>query len=436
MAMRISVRVLAGLTLVALLTACSQSTQQAQAPGGAAAAGKPIKIGLLEELTGTLAQTGKDNQDAFNLYLDSINHTVAGRPIEVVVADIEGKPDVGLTKARQLVENDKVHLLAGIANTAICYAVTPYVKQVEVPYVVTGNCGAQDLTYNPKFASPYLARVTQVLSGITDTMADYVYQQGRRRVVTMGSDYAGGTQTISGFQSAFIKRGGTIIQELYPALGTNDFGPFLAQIDQSADALVVFLPGSDGLRFGEQFATYGASRKPPVYDLFGAVVHGANLPQLKDKALGIVANAVYSSAYDSPENKRFLELWTAKYPGRLPSYDMGNGYAGAQVIVAALQKINGNVEDKQALLQAIYDTNLPTVKGPIKLDANHDVIQNIYFYEIERSGDQYNQKLLKTYENVSITWDRTMDEVQHFPWGETKGKLVNITKDQLEQALK
>ena len=115
---------------------------------------------------------------------------------------------------------------------------------------------------------------------------------------------------------------------------------------------------------------------------------------------------------------------------------MGNGYSGAEVIVAALQKINGNVEDKQALLQALYDTNLPTAKGPIKLDANHDVIQNIYVYEIERSGEQYNQKLLRTYENVSITWDRTMDEVQHFPWGETKGKLVNITKDQLEQALK
>jgi len=436
MAMQLSVRTLTVIALAVLLAACSQSPQQAQGPAGAAASGKPIKIGLMEELTGPLAQSGKDNQDAFNLYLDSIDRTVAGRPVEVVVTDIEGKPDVGLTKAKQLVENDKVHLLAGIGSTAVCYAVTPYVKQVEVPFVVTGNCGAQDLTYNPKFASPYLVRVTQVLSGITDTMADFVYQQGRRRVVTMGSDYAGGTQTISGFQSAFIKRGGMIVQELFPALGTNDFGPFLAQVDQSADALVVFLPGTDGLRFGEQFATYGAQRKQPVYDMFGTVVHGANLPQLKDKALGIVANAVYSSAYDSPENKRFLEMWNAKYPGRLPSYDMGNGYAGAQVIVAALQKVNGNVEDKQAFLQALYDTSLPTAKGPIKLDANHDVIQNIYVYEIERSGEQYSQKLLRTYENVSITWDRTMDEVQRFPWGETKGKLVNVTKEQLEQALR
>src|SRR3954453_7963898 len=138
-------------------------------------------------------------------------------------------------------------------------------------------------------------------------MADYVYQQGRRRVVTMGSDYAGGTQTISGFQSTFIKRGGTIIQELYPALGTNDFGPFLAQVDQSADAIAVFLPGSDGLCFGEQLATYGGQRRVPVYDMFGTVVHGSNLPQLKEKALGIVANSVYSMGYESPANQKFLE---------------------------------------------------------------------------------------------------------------------------------
>jgi hypothetical protein len=53
-----------------------------------------------------------------------------------------------------------------------------------------------------------------------------------------------------------------------------------------------------------------------------------------------------------------------------------------------------------------------------------------------KNGSSYDQHLLQTYENVSMTWDRTMDEVKSFPWGETKGKLLNINKDQLAQALK
>ncbi|HZU05147.1 MAG TPA: ABC transporter substrate-binding protein [Chloroflexota bacterium] len=446
--MKIRLSPIVGILSIWLITACvpfGASTGQSAAGPASKGAGSqaqapatgrgPIKIGLLEELTGSLASQGKDNLDAFNLYLDSINRTVAGRGIEVVVADIQSQPDVGVTKARQLVENDKVHLLAGISSTAICYAVAPYVKDAQIPLAITGNCGAQDLMINPRFTSPYLTRFTQVLSGLTDTMADFAYQDGRRRAITIGSDYAGGTQTISGFQSAFIKRGGIIVQELYPALGTNDFGPFLAQLDPSADMIAVFLPGTDGLRFGEQFAVYGAQSKLPIYDIFGTVVHGANLAQLKDKAVGIIANSVYSSAYESPENKKLLDLWNAKFPGRFTSYDVGNGYAGAQVIAAAIEKINGNVEDKQALLNALYETNMMTAKGPVKLDEHHDVIQNIYVYRIDKSGDQYVQRLLKTYENVSITWDRTLDEVRSFPWGETKGRLVNVTKEQLPQVL-
>ena len=129
--------------LLALNLACGAQTAPAKPTGGAAgapaqpasgaagapaasgAAQGPIKIGVLQPLTGPFAVQGKDNQDGFELYLDSINRTVAGRRIEVVVADAQGRPDVGLTKAKQLVENDRVHLLAGITNTAVCYAVAP-----------------------------------------------------------------------------------------------------------------------------------------------------------------------------------------------------------------------------------------------------------------------------------------------------------------------
>jgi branched-chain amino acid transport system substrate-binding protein len=406
------------------------------APGAAPAASEGvIRIGLLEPLTGTLAQTGKDNQDAFNLYLEQVGNTVAGRRIEVVVADSEGNADTALTKAKQLVDNNNVHMLAGVQSTAECYAVAGYVKQAQVPLVVTGSCGAEDLTFNEKFASPYLVRISQVLTEISDTLADYAYTKGSRRQSTITSDYAGGVQTIGAFQSAFIKRGGTVIQEQYPKLGTTDFGPFLAQIDDSADGMAAFLPGADGLRFTQQYEQY-TSKKLALYDFFGTITNPSFVPQLQDKVLGVVSNAVYSSAYDSPENKAFLDAWKKKYPDRLPQFDMGNGYSGAQVIEAALKKVNGKIEDKQAFLQALYQTDLKAAKGPIKLDENHDVIQNIYVYEIVKNGSSYDQHLLQTYENVSMTWDRTMDEVKSFPWGETKGKLLNINKDQLAQALK
>ncbi|MCA1647186.1 MAG: ABC transporter substrate-binding protein [Chloroflexi bacterium] len=416
--------------------AAPAATGPTAAPAAAgAASSEPIRIGLVVPLTGTLAQSGKDNLDAFNLYLEQVNSTIAGRKVEVVVGDDEGSADTGLSKAKQLVDNNKVQFLAGLSSTAVCYAVAGYVKQAQVPLVVTSNCGAEDLTINEQFATPYLVRTTQVLSEMSDTMADYMYNKGFRRVMTITGDYAGGVQTIGGFQSAFIKRGGTVIQEFYPKLGTTDFGPFLAQIDQSADAIASFVPGADALRFAEQYDQY-ASKKLPIFDMFGQITHGALVPQLQDKALGVISNAVYSSAYDSPENKSFLDAWKKKYPDRIPSFDTGNAYSGAQVIEAAIKKVNGNVEDKQAFLKALYETDTKTAKGPLKLDEHHDVIQNIYVFQLVKNGQSYDQQLLQTYENVSITWDRTLDEVKSFPWGETKGKFLNINKDQLTQVLK
>src|SRR5581483_6574825 len=80
-------------------------------PAGASASAKPvasaaasasstgsIKVGFIVPLTGVAAPVGQDNLDGFNVYLQSINNTVAGRKIEVVTGD-EGQPDTALTKA-------------------------------------------------------------------------------------------------------------------------------------------------------------------------------------------------------------------------------------------------------------------------------------------------------------------------------------------------
>lgn len=416
------------------------AAQPAATQSGAAAAagsGGVIRIGLLEPLTGTLAQQGKSNEDGFNLYLQSINSTIAGHKIEVVVGDTAGNADTGLAKAKQLVENNKVDMLAGITATPVCYAVAGYVKQAKVPLIVSGNCGAEDLTYNDKFASPYLVRLSQIGTSMTDPLADYVYSQGTRKISMIASDYAGGVQTAAGFESTFVNHGGTVVQEQFPKLGTNDFGPFLAQVNPSAQALIEFTPGADALRLAQQFQQYVGQKKLPLYDLFGLITNGSTMASVGDNSVGVISDSVYSSAYDSPENKAFISAYEKKFPSDpFPSYDAAQGYAGAQVLEAAIKAVNGNVTDKQAFLNALYKTDVQTAKGPVKLDERHDIIGNIYVYTIVKNGNKYEQKLLKTYSNVGLTWDRTLNQIKTFPWDSAKGKFVNIDKAKLQQILK
>src|SRR5579862_455962 len=276
------------------------------ASAGASAAAKPaaggsIKIGYINSTTGSLADVGKDNDDAFQLYLDSINGTIAGQKIQVTYADdASAAPDIGLNKAKQLVENDHVNLLMGLTSTPICYAVAGYAKQAQVPFIVSGNCGAETLMYDDKTASPYLLRITQNGTGIADPLADYAIKKGYKKAILMISDYGGGLETNDAFASAFVGRGGSIVQEIHPPLGTNDMGPYVSQINGgNADVLVTFMPGVDSLRFNEAFANYGGASKLPVLDHFGGTISGPPFAQAKDKVVGFTADYAYSPALDT-----------------------------------------------------------------------------------------------------------------------------------------
>ena len=160
----------------------------------AAQAAKPIRIGYLMPFSGTEAQNGKDNQDGFNLYLAAINNTVAGRRIEALFADTEGKPDNALTKAKHLVGVDKVDLLMGIILTPGCYALAPYVREAKIPVAVSGNCGGFGLTTNPKYKSQYMVRFTQTSAHHVDPIVAYAIKSGLKRVALVTSDYGGGLQ--------------------------------------------------------------------------------------------------------------------------------------------------------------------------------------------------------------------------------------------------
>ena len=415
--------------------AASASAKPAASSGASAAAkpaaGGPIKIGYITPLTGTQAAIAKDNQDGFNLYMDSINSTVAGRKVDVTFADNQLKADVGLTKAKELVENNHVSLLMGFSDTPTAYAVATYVKDAHVPMLININAGGQGMMLDPKFASPYLVRMTQNGTELNDPAADYIIKQGKKKAVMISQDFAPGIENSDFFGSAYVYRGGSILQEMHPATATTDFGPFIAQISKDADVIYAFETGVDGLRFLEQYRTVMGSGGPMFFDLFGAIVSGPNLAELKDKAVGVIADSPFSEAYDDPGTQNFMKAWKAKYPGRLVSADAAAGYAGAQVLEAAIKKVNGNVEDQQPFLQALYATDLDTARGPIKLDKYHDVVQDIKFYTIEQQGSSYGQKMVDAYKGVSAFWDRTEEQLKSFPYGQMKGKWVGMTKDKL-----
>ena len=124
---------------------------------------EPVKIGLCTSLSGVYKSLGRDMRDGLNLYMEQIGHKAGGRDIEVIVKNIQSNlVTLALDTAYQLIEKDKIDILAGVVDSGCAYRLAILAKEHELPFVIS-NAGADDLT--KRQANPFLVRVSFCNSG-------------------------------------------------------------------------------------------------------------------------------------------------------------------------------------------------------------------------------------------------------------------------------
>src|SRR2546422_93248 len=102
--------------------------------GGVAAQQGPIKIGLIVPLTGVFSANGRDVANGLAMALNQVGNKVAGREIQVLTED-EGTPAQALTKARKLVEFDRVDVLMGPLRADSGLALHDYIVEQKIPAI-------------------------------------------------------------------------------------------------------------------------------------------------------------------------------------------------------------------------------------------------------------------------------------------------------------
>ncbi len=381
----------------------------------------PIKIGYLTALTGTYAGPGADMRDGFLLYLQQKGNRLAGREVEVLVEDTEAKPDVGLTKAKKLVERDHVHMLAGVFHSGVAYAVAEYAKNQKILLFIQ-NAGADDLTQR-RF-SPYIFRDSFSNSQNTHPLGEWAYKKGYRRAAIVSSDYAAGWEYSGGFARTFTEMGGQIIQELYLALGTADPGPFITGIKPNVDVVYAFHSGVDALRFVRRYDEYGLKKRAILLGP-GGLTDDSILPQQGDSALGAVTSGSYSSVLDNPENKAFMDAIRKRY-NKPATYFTQAGYIGGLMLEKALEAVQGNIEDRENFIKIFEKVEIRnTPRGPVKFDQYHNIVNNIYICEVKKVDGKLVNAIVETYKDVSQFWKWSPEEYMKMPaYASMKGKWV------------
>jgi branched-chain amino acid transport system substrate-binding protein len=360
---------------------------------------EPIRVGLMTVKTGPLASGGIDMERALVQFLKERNNTLAGRKVELFVGDSAGVPAQARTKLQELVERDKIQVMIGPLATAEALASNDYIIQQQLPTLSVA--AAEDLTQ--RTPNPWFVRGTSTSSQSAQPLADYCLKTLKyKRMATISDDIAYGHEMCAGFQRVFEDGGGKIVQKMFPPLAVPDYATYLAQQKTNIDGIFLGFAGSNGFRWYKQFNEYGLKGKINVVGGMTAFDE-AVLRNMGDEALGIITACWYSAEIDNPINKKFVASFRNdwKYD---PGFYAAATYVEGGVLEAALQAVNGRIEDKPAFMKALRGIKVETARGPVAFDEYGNIVGNVYIRKVERKEGRLVNTVIYTYPNVSQFW--------------------------------
>ena len=384
-----------------LLASCLALGLTSNVPAGA----EELRIGYISPVTGIFAAIGKDMVDGFQMYLDEHGGKLGGADVKFVVEDDQGKPDTGVTKAKKLILNDKVHMFIGGLLASTGYALAP-VSTAEKTLYISSVASADDLTQRQLSKYPYFLRTSWTSSLPHQPLGQWACDNGYKKAIVIAADYAFGYETAGGFQKVFEDCGGKVIQKIWPPLGTKDFGPYIPTMKADADVIFTTMVGPMALQFPKQLR--GAGNKTPIVGS-GVSYDEFVLPFMGDEVIGDVSALHYSAAIDTPRNQAFVKAYRAKY-GKVPSYYSENNYTTALWIDEAMKKAGGKYPGPEAFIKLMASIKLDAPRGPVELDENRNPIENVYIKKVEKKKmfgyekDELWNTVIKTYPKVSQFW--------------------------------
>lgn len=338
----------------------------------------PVRVGVVLPEAGVYGQLGPDISDGMALYLESVDYQAGGRTIELVTEAEPTDPNAALDATRRLID-DGVDVLTGFVSTASIYAARDLIDESGIPTIVS-NAGGNALTTD-RF-SEYIFRTSFNSDQVCTPIGTWVAENIGTNVAIVASDYAFGHECVAGFTTTFEAAGGSVVQETFTPLGSEDFSTAIAEVASSdADATFGFLAGADGVGFVQQYADAGLAEDIPL-TVAGFMVDADVLDAVGDSALGAISSMHYAPTLDNPVNAEFAPAFEEAY-GRQPSVYAAQGYDAAQFLVAALEATGGDTTP-EALIAALETTAIESPRGEVAMDPDsHQVTQHMYIREVQ-----------------------------------------------------
>jgi branched-chain amino acid transport system substrate-binding protein len=328
----------------------------------------PIKVGLIQPLSGPVAASGNFVRMGAEIGRDWVNARggVLGRKIELVVEDNKSDPKEAATAAEKLIVRDKVPVIIGAWGSSMTLAAMPKLEEYGVPMVVETSSAAS-IT---RRGNPWVFRISPPSEMEALGLEKQLAALGIKKYDFLAVNTDWGRGAVGAFGEV-LKRGGAQAGTVeYMDQAATDLSAQLTKIKSSgADTLLVttsveqitlLLKQAQELRLNRRIVTTGGSSSPSQL-----IKHAG--PAAEGSYHVLVFLPWFPEAMPDPKQaKAFVEEWSKR---GLPFDGLTEGFRGvdAMLTVAEAMRIAGKAEPK-AIQEALWKVNITGVNGPIRFE--------------------------------------------------------------------
>ncbi len=338
---------------------------------------KPVRIGLLSDMSGPYRDVGgPGNRLAAELAIADFGGSVLGRPVEVLQADMQNKPDLASSIARQWADEGVVAFGDGAASSS-GLAVQQVARDKKLPYMITGPA-ASDFT--GKQCSPFGMHFCYDTFALAHGTGTALARAGGKSWFFITADYAFGYALERDTMEAVKQAGGTVLGAVRAPLGTADFSAYLVQAQASgAQVLGLANAGTDLQNCIKQAAEFGIGKTMKTATLLMQVADVNSLGQ------NVCAGLSYTDSFywDLNDGTRaFAKRWGEKMGGMVPGLLHAGNYAAVNHWLKAIKA--AGTTDAEAVVAKMKATPVNDMYNrDVQIRADGRVMHQMYLWQVK-----------------------------------------------------
>lgn len=338
-----------------------------------------VSIGVLTDLSGGYEQnSGNGSVEAAKIAAEEFGMKVNGKPIEILAADHQNKPDVGASVANRWFDVDKVDAITDLVNSAVAFAVLDLAKVKNKTLLLT-SAGSDDFTGKacaPNNSVHWIYDTYQIGQSFGAAMP----RLGKKWFIIY-ADYAFGKILFSNLKDQVEKNGGTVVGSVSHPLGATDFSSYVLQAQASKAEVIAIANGGDdainAVKAAREFGVIQGGQKvvPTGLD---------SLPAIKSAGLELAQGLMFVTAWApglSSDADAFMKKFIERRKVAPGTFHVGT-YSAVRSYLKAVEQTNS--DDPKTVIGKMRETRIKdafTTDGVLRPDGR--MVHDVYLVQIK-----------------------------------------------------